>query len=164
MMSEPVHMEVLAASRGRFLKTPEVSAEAHSRLRQAETAPFFKIVQKDLVPGVFLGLSLTVRFKVDRLEILTHLPRLLPGHLQGVTPDGQVTLSGPVLSLLAAWADITHLAFSPEWEALMPFANGFKKTIAKEFPEDSLLALQALIDRRKDATNEATAKHLEGVQ
>lgn len=163
MMYEPVHMEVLAASRGRFLKTPEVSQEAHSRLQQAETAPLFKIIQKGLAPGVFLGLSITVRFKVDRLEILTHLPRLLPGHLQGATPDGQVTLSGPVLSLLAAWGDITHIAFTPEWEALMPFIYGFNKTIAEEFPEDSLLALQALIDRRKDANHETTERNPPGI-
>lgn len=157
-------MEVIAASRGRFLKTPKVSPDAHFLLSQAENIPFHRIIQKGLAPGVFQGLSITVRFKVERLEILTHLPRLLPGHLQEATPDGQVTLSGPVLSLLNAWGDIKHTAFGPEWEALMPYLHAFKKTIAKEFPEDSLPALQALIDRRKDATNEATAKHLEGVQ
>jgi hypothetical protein len=157
-MREPARMEVLAASRGRFLKTPKVSAEAQEQylqiLAKPSKAPFNRGLARGwLPPGVFSGLTITVRFRVERLELLANLPRLLPGHLQALTANGLVTITGPVLSLMAAWGDIRYLAFSPEWEELGAYLHGFNKTIAEEFPEDSLLALQALIDR-KDAINE----------
>jgi hypothetical protein len=162
-------MEVLAASRGRFLKTPKVSEEAwvtYQRLLDDPEANnrFGRLVSRGWLPaGVFQGLSLTVRFKVTRLELLAHLPKLLPGHLQQASPDGVVTLSGPVIGLLTAWADFRYLAFSPEWNELRLYVCAFNKTIAEEFPEDSLLALQALIDRRKDANHVATQQDPQGI-
>ncbi|MGR3967832.1 hypothetical protein FW800_25715 [Pseudomonas sp. 910_23] len=166
-MPEPIQMEVLAASRGRFLETPKVSEAAWAALHKLIHFPtsnhFGRLMKKGhSQAGVFQGLSITIRFKVERFELLTLLPRLLPGHLQQITPDGLVTLSGPVLSLLNAWSDFKYLAFSQEWEELLKYIHAFNKTIAEEFPEDSLLALQALIDR-KEALHVATQQDPQGI-
>lgn len=131
--------EVLAASRGRFLKTPLVSTEAFKLVREGNSGILTGTL-RGLPPGLFQGLSVTISIDAPVVELLT-IAGLFPGHLQAIEQTGpfkfRCTFSGPVISLARAFLN----------DETKKYADAFSKVVAEEFPEDSLLNIQALLDQ-----------------
>lgn len=131
--------EVLAASRGRFLKTPLVSTDAFKLVREGNSGILTGLVQ-GLPPGLFQGLSVTVSVDAPIVELAT-IQGLFPGHLLTIEQTGpfkfRCVFSGPVISLARAFLN----------DETKKYADAFSKVVAEEFPEDSLLNIQALLDQ-----------------
>ncbi|PTS86449.1 hypothetical protein DBR00_02520 [Pseudomonas sp. HMWF032] len=152
-MSNPFLLK--AASRGRFLRDPNVSEKAREYLVKSASAKkgtqLVQAIMECPASGLFRGLSLTVKLSWSIHE-LAHLTNLLPFHLIQIRPQPEglaaVTLSGPVQTMAAALWDIqSEFPEGDLKERLSPLLWGFNQLLAQEFPEESLCAIQALLDK-----------------
>lgn len=157
-MAEPEvnPFQLVAASRGRFLRDPKGISEKVRRAVQftADKGHTYLITQAIMecpAVGLFRGLSVSVKVTFD-IHQLIHLPSLLPFHLIQIRPQpegkAQMTLSGPVPTLAGAlWEIHRDIPEGALKEALSPLLWGFNQLLAQEFQEESLYALQCLQDK-----------------